>query len=498
MNAADYVALHAKLTPRRLAAVELDSQRSWSYAELDRDIARCASVLKARGCGRGERVVVLCKNHVLAIVLHHACARIGAIYTPLNFRLAPAEVEALIARAAPRLVIGDARLSELPAYQLELQDLARELAGAEPAPHSQIDPDAPSLLLFTSGTSGTPKGALISERNLLETVLNFTLLGRVTADSVFLCDAPMFHVIGLVSNVRPALFHGGTCLVSSGFEPPRSLARLSDPTLRISHYFCVPQMLAALVQQPGFEPAKLAHLTAIFTGGSPHAADSIRAHVEAGLRIAHGYGMTEVGCIFGSPIDAALVAEHAGSVGVCTPRVQLRIVDDAGNDCPPDVPGELIVRGDTVFLGYFQDAEASAAAFRDGWFHTGDICRRDADGYYYVVDRKKDMFISGGENVYPAEIEAQLHGFPGLRDAAVVGVPDARWGEVGHLAFVAEPGAGLAADDILRHLEGRLARFKLPKLVTELTALPRTASGKLQRLRLRELLSARAQDSTPA
>lgn len=488
MNPVDYVALHAKLTPRRLAAVELDDGRAFSYAELDRDIGRCAGLLLARGCGPRDRVVTLCRNHVLAIVLQHACARIGAIYTPLNVRLAKPELEALIILCEPRLVIGDERLWDLPAYQLSLSALAAELAAAQPVVTGPIDPDAPSILLFTSGTSGRPKGTLLSERNVLETVLSFTLLGRVTPDSTFLCDAPMFHVIGLVSNVRPALFHGGTCLVSSGFEPASSLARLMNPTLRISHYFCVPQMLAALSEQPAFDPMKLRHLTAIFTGGAPHHAESIRAQVAAGLHVAHGYGMTEVGCIFGSPLDPARVAERPGSVGVCTPRVRVRVVDANGNDCPDDMPGELWVRGDTVFLGYFEDPEATAAALQDGWFRTGDVCRRDRDGYFYVVDRKKDMYISGGENVYPAEIEAQLHGFAGLREAAVIGVPDPRWGEVGHLVFVTEPGARVAAGEILRFLEGRIARFKLPKHVTELPALPRTESGKLQRHRLRELI----------
>jgi fatty-acyl-CoA synthase len=492
MDAVDAVALQARLAPSRLAAVELDADRHYSYAELDREIGRCVAVLRARGCTRAERVVAIAKNHVLLIVLHHACARLGAIFAPFNFRLAPAELAALIAQARPRLVIGDARLPELPPGALSLDALAAEMSTAEPAETGHIDPDAPSLMLFTSGTSGKPKGALISERNLTETVLNFSLLGRVTRDCVFLCDAPMFHVIGLVNSVRAALYLGGTCLVSSGFDAARSHARLMEPALRVSHYICVPQMLDAIAAQPSFDARALGERVAVLTGGAHMPPAALRAYLEAGLVISHGYGMTEVGCMFHCPVEIPDLHRYAGSVGMPTPRVEVRIVDDAGHDCPTGTPGEILVRGDNVFLGYFEDLETTRAAFRDGFFATGDLGRRDASGHYYIVDRKKDMFISGGENVYPAEIEAHLRGFPGVREAAVVGVPDARWGEVGHLAIVAEAGAQLDFAVVLSHLEGVLARFKLPKHFTLLAQLPRTASGKVQRQKLRSALLGKA------
>ncbi|MFM2415928.1 MAG: hypothetical protein RL385_651 [Pseudomonadota bacterium] len=488
MDAVDAVALQARLAPNRLAAVDLDAGSHYTYAELDREIGRCAAVLRARGCTPGERVVVIAKNHVLLIVLHHACARIGAVFSPLNFRLAPAELAALIAQARPRLVIGDVRLPQLPKGSLSLDTLAAEIALAEIVETGPIDLDAPSLLLFTSGTSGKPKGALISERNLTETELNFSLLGRVTRDCVFLCDAPMFHVIGLVNSVRAALYLGGTCLVSSGFDPARSHTRLMAPALKVTHYICVPQMLDAIAAQPGFDARALGERVVILTGGAHMSPAALRAYLEAGLVVSHGYGMTEVGCMFHCPVEIPDLQRFAGSVGMPTPRVHVRIVDDAGNDCPTGVPGEILVRGDNVFLGYFEDPQTTRAAFRDGFFATGDLGRRDASGHYYIVDRKKDMFISGGENVYPAEIEAHLFRIPGVREAAVVGVPDAHWGEVGHLVVVAEPGAQLVFTDVLRHLEGVLARYKLPKHFTLRTELPRTASGKVQRQKLRSAL----------
>jgi fatty-acyl-CoA synthase len=210
-----------------------------------------------------------------------------------------------------------------------------------------------------------------------------------------------------------------------------------------------------------------------------------------GLSLIQGYGMTEVGAVFGMPLAPEIVSRKPGSVGMATPRVATRIVDDAGRDCAVDVPGELLVRGDNVFSEYFGDLEATRAAFTAGWFRTGDVVRIDDEGFHTVVDRKKDMFISGGENVYPAEIEQCLADFADIAEVAVVGVPHDRWGEVGHLVFVAAPGASPRADAILDRLAARLARFKLPKQVTQLESLPRSATGKVLKTALRERLRGR-------
>ena len=485
---ADSVALHARLSPERLAAVDLASGISWRYAALELDVARCATLLRERGCSVGDRVVAIAKNHVAQLIVHLACARIGAIYTPLNVRLSQHELLALVAIARPTLTLGDERLGQQSAVDMTLAQLLQQLPHAAPAVAAPVDPDRPSLMLFTSGTTGRPKGVLLSERNITETALNFSMLARVGRDSVFLGDAPMFHTIGLISNTRPALLVGGTFLVSEEFAPAVTLARLADPELRVSHYFCVPQMAAALRAQPNYDAGKLARLTALFTGGAPHAAAAIRSFVREGVVVADGYGMSEVGCIFGMPLQLETIDEKAGAVGFCTPRVSTRIVDDSGVDCPVGTAGELWVRGDTVFAGYYDNAEDTEAAFSDGWFRTGDIVKVDEDGFHYVIDRKKDMFISGGENVYPAEIEACLLGFPNLAEAAVVGVPDERWGEVGHLVLVPAKGQTVDTTQLLAHLACRLARFKVPRFVTQVDALPRTTTGKVQKRAIRAAL----------
>ncbi len=485
----DHLGLQARLQPGRLAAVDLASGRRWTYAALDIAVGRCARDLVERGCQVGDRVAALARNSVDLAVLHLACARLGLIYTPLNWRLSPAEIRDLIADAEPRLIFGDAELARVGVEGVPVAELAKAIAYGPALETGLIDRDRPSLILYTSGTSGRPKGVLLSERNLDQTAINFGRLGRVTHDSVFLNDAPMFHVIGLVTCVRPPLLHGGAFLVSDGFDPARTLRRMEDPELAVSHYFCVPQMAATLRAQPTFAPEKLSGLTAVFTGGAPHPAADIRAWLDDGLAVVDGFGMSEAGTVFGMPVDREEIAARAGSAGVAMPGVAARIVDADDQDCPPGQAGELLLKGENLFSAYWRrPAETKAAFTEDGWFRTGDIAQCDEAGFHWLVDRKKDMFISGGENIYPAEIEAALAGHPLIAECAVIGLPDPKWGEVGCLVATAKPGAALALADIIAHLEPRLARYKLPKLLRLVEALPRTGSGKVQKARLKDML----------
>lgn len=491
MTPMDHVAVQARLQPEQAAAVDLAGGRRWTYAELDLVIAQATGVLRRRGIGEGERLAVLARNRVLLAVLHLACARLGAMFVPLNWRLSSGEIAALVEDAAPTLIVGDALLGAAGLEGLDLDILQAEIDDAEPEASTWNDRERPSLILYTSGTSGRPKGALLSERNLDQTAINFGRLGKVTHQSTFLVDAPMFHIIGLITSIRPALMHGGTVLVSDGFEPSRTLRRLGDPALGVTHYFCVPQMAAMLRGLPDFDGAALARMTAVFTGGAPHPAADIRAWLEQGVPVVDGYGMSEAGTVFGMPADLALIDARAGSAGLAMPAVATRIVDEQDNDCPPGAAGELLLKGDNIFQGYWRRPEETERAFTaDGWFRTGDIARADAEGYHWLVDRKKDMFISGGENVYPAEIEAALADHPAIAECAVVGMPDPRWGEIGHLVATCRDGAVLDLAIILNHLENRLARYKLPKALTLVAALPRTGSGKIQKTILREQLLA--------
>ncbi|MFC2954200.1 AMP-binding protein [Marinicaulis aureus] len=484
----DDIGMQARLRPGALAVSDLTSDRRWTYAEFDLAVARCAGALVARDVTAGERVAALAKNCAELVMLHLACARLGAIYVPLNWRLAVHELERLIEDAAPALLVEGDGLENAAFGGVSIGGFRDEIEGARPHYGRAIEREKPTLILYTSGTSGKPKGALLSERNLAETAINFSILGAVGEDSVFLCDSPMFHIIGLVTNVRPPMMRGGTLLISDGFVPGRTLERLGDPALKVTHYFGVPQMASVLRSDPAYYPQKLKGLTALFTGGAPHPAANIRAWLADGIPVVDGFGMSEAGTVFGMPLDPELIERHAGSVGVATPRVKARIVDAMGADAPAGEPGELLLKGDNITQGYWRREKETQDAFTDdGWFRTGDIARMNEEGFYWLVDRRKDMFISGGENVYPAEIEAVAAGLAGVKEAAAVGVPDEKWGEVGHLFWVAHENATTEESVITAELERHLARYKLPKHYTRVDALPRNGAGKVLKTVLREM-----------
>jgi len=490
-GAVDYLALQAHLQPEAGAARDLTTGKSWTYQSFDQAAAQFAAALRSRGVGPGDRVASLAKNRAELILLHFGCARIGAIYVPLNWRLTATEIAALIADADPSILVGDAMLASVNREGIPLDELTLAAQREQPLPRTVMDPDAASLILYTSGTSGTPKGVLLSERNIWQTALNFSLFGRVTHESSFLCDTPMFHVIGLVTNIRPALMRGGSFVVSDGFVPGRTLERLADAALGITHYFCVPQMAAMLRAERAFDPTKLRGLTAIFSGGAPHAADSIRAWCQDGIPIADGFGMSEAGTVSCMPLDVRLIEAHAGSAGLIPPGISAQIRDREGRDSVVGASGELFIKGTNITTGYWRRSESTREAFdEEGWFRTGDIARFDKDGFLWLVDRKKDMFISGGENVYPAEIEAALAAHPCINECAAVGIHDDRWGEVGHLVIVAAQDQEIDWPAIVNYLESRLARYKIPKSFSIVDKLPRNAAGKILKTSLRDSLAA--------
>jgi fatty-acyl-CoA synthase len=339
-----------------------------------------------------------------------------------------------------------------------------------------------ATLLYTSGTSGKPKGVIITELNAFWGSVNFITGNELSPGCVTLCDMPMFHTAGLFATVRSTIQAGATLLISRGFEAARTLERIADPALGVTHYFSVPQMAQQMWQLPGFSPEKLRGLKIYAMGGAPNPGAQIARFVKAGIPMSDGYGMSETCSNFAMPFgDLAIILAKAGSCGVPLFSVQARIVDVDGNDVPPGERGELLLRGPSITPGYWNQPELTAKSFIDGWFKTGDIARRDEDGFYYLVDRAKDMFISGGENVYPVEVEAVLAELDAVADAAVIGVPDERWGEVGRAYVVTRPGYVLTEADVLAHCAARLAKFKVPKSVVVDGAIPRTATGKVQK-----------------
>jgi fatty-acyl-CoA synthase len=485
----DAVAYYARMSPNALACVDLEINRRWSYAALNAEVDRLASWIVGRlGPASGQRVASLARNSATLLILHLAVIRAGAIYLPLNWRLSVPELETILRDGAPAVLAFDPEFSPPPfsGELIDLSELAQAASHLSPGATAYRGADECSTVLYTSGTSGRPKGVMLTESNAYWGCINFNTGNGVDSHSVMLCDMPMFHVAGLFAAVRAALFAGGTVLISKGFDPAKTLARIADASLGVTHYFSVPQMAQALWEQAGFRPQMLHQLQVYATGGAPNPKAQIERFVRAGICMSDGFGMSETGSITGMPVhDPELLIAKAGSCGLPYISVEARIVDEGGAAVATGSIGELWLRGPSITPGYWNQPDLTRDAFSDGWLRTGDAAVCDSDGFYYLVDRRKDMYISGGENVYPAEVEAVLSELDGVVEAAVIGVPDARWGEVGRAYVVAAGGRVLDAEALLEDCRSRLARYKVPKTLVITREIPRTASGKILKRELR-------------
>ncbi|HEV7714898.1 MAG TPA: AMP-binding protein, partial [Steroidobacteraceae bacterium] len=413
----DFVAHFARTTPNKLAVRDLVTTRGLTYAQLDDSVDRAAHVLRGvLGRGSGERVAVLSRNSAEMLVLHFACVRAGAIFVPLNWRLSATEIAFMVGDSEPALIAIEPEFTHLveqssvPRLMLGDRDdgFAARMAAA-PAPSAPgkgqaVAPDMPITLLYSSGTTGKSKGVIVTQLNAFAGALNLALGTRCSADAVFLCEMPMFHTAGLFAAARVPLLVGGTVLISQKFEAQATYDRLADTALGITHYFAVTQMAMMMRQLPGFDGRRLAHLTALITGGAPNPAAHIMRWLDDGVMMVNGWGMSEICSAVAQPVgDIERVRAHPTAVGLPHLTVEMKLVNDAGQEVDTGAAGEIWVRGANVTPGYWRRPDLNATAFQDGWFRTGDIAVQDADGFYSIIDRIKDMYISGGENVYPAE-----------------------------------------------------------------------------------------------
>lgn len=465
-----------------------------TYADLDRQGTVLARALAERlGVEKGDRVAVLAENSLEHVLLFTACQKAGFVLVPLNYRLAAPEVAYLVEDADPIVVFASDEcrplLAGTDAPAAALSDVRALAASASGARLDRPTLDDPLLLLYTSGTTGRPKGAVYTHGMLVWNAVSTGLRLSLTEADVSFNAAPFYHTGGWNVLLTPFFLHGGTTVLLDRFDPDR-LLRLCDER-RLTILWGVPTMLKMMAESPAFETAGLASVRYAVVGGEPMPAPLTRTWQAKGVPIRQGFGMTEVGpnCFSLPEADAV---RKMGSIGFPNLFVDVRVVDGAGRDVATGETGELVFRGPVVTPGYWRNPEATDAAFtEDGWFRSGDLVRQDAEGYTYVVGRLKEMYISGGENVYPAEVEAALREHAAVADAAVVGVPDARWGEAG-CAFVVPAGAPPDADALLDHCRGRLARYKVPREVRFLEALPVGHSGKVQKTELRALAGAPA------
>jgi len=491
----DITAKRAALTPNAIAFEDALSGRAMTYAELDDRAARCAAVLTALGVGREDRVAILCRNRIEFFEIMFGCAKLGAILVPLNWRAPAAELALLLADCAPALLIFGAEDAETAAALRRdgLQNLAldprasasapagyeRMLAAVSPLRADRRWPgDAPWFLMYTSGTTGAPKGVVQTYQMSAVNAFHVTQAFGVAGGDVTLNFLPLFHTAGIQLVTLPTLIAGGAAIVLPAFDAARTLAL----TARLDVFFGVPAVYRQLALHPDFDGADLSRVRAWGCGGAPLADVLVERFAAKGARVCNGYGMTETGptAFVAAPEDAL---RKIGSVGKPQMLLDVRIVDAKGADVAPGERGEIWMRGPSLTPGYWRNPEETAKAFTsDGWLKSGDVGRCDADGCYYVDGRIKDMYISGGENVFPAEVENLLARHPDVLEAAVIGVPDETWGEVGHAFVLLREGTPpLSPSEVIGFCRANLAGYKTPRQVTFVEEFPRTAAGKIKK-----------------
>jgi fatty-acyl-CoA synthase len=501
----DWLAHHANATPDKVAWVDLHSSRSFTYSQAENRSARLASHLQNNcGIAKGDLVGVLAMNSTDILEIQSACARIGAIFLPLNWRLTVSELTFIVGDADPKILIHDlqfvdeaAALKNDTSIAITLQTTGsgaaspyeEAIAGTEPiAEIVDLTHDDVWTIMYTSGTTGLPKGAMNTYGMAFYNAVNLGVPARITPDSVTLTILPLFHTGGLNCYTSVALHSGGTALIMRAFEPGEVLRLIGDPEVGLTHFFGVPANYLFMSQHADYQTTDFSRLMCAGIGGAPTPIPLLETYGKIGIALQQGYGMTET-----SPAvlvqDAAMALEKPGSTGKPALHNRVRIVGEDGKDMPVGENGELWVKGPNITPGYWNRPEATAEAITDGWLHTGDACRMDEDGHYYIVDRWKDMYISGGENVYPAEVESVLFKLEGLADVAVIGLPDERWGEIGCAVVVIAPDQTLEADDVMDFCRDKLARFKIPARVEFIDELPRNATGKVLKRVLREDIS---------
>ncbi len=507
MDAANLLSQRASLTPRREALLEAATGRRYTYADLNARANRLANFLRHRlGVAKGDRVSLLAHNSVVYLDLLYGLAKIGAIFAPLNWRLSAPELAYIVNDAEPKVLIaGPEFLTTLEALRPQVQVAhwvsveGANIEGAwsyeaECGRASDAEPERPPLeaddvacLLYTSGTTGRPKGAMIPHRQVLWNCINTVISWGLNEDDVSPVLTPLFHAGGLFAFLTPILYVGGRLALARQFDPEESLRLIVAEKCTV--ILGVPTLFQMWMNSPQFA-SDFRHVRFFISGGAPCPPQLMDAwRKQKGVVFRQGFGLTEAGVNCFSMSDEDSVA-RSGSVGKPIFHSQMRLVDpETGRDVPAGQPGELLIRGPHVCLGYWRNPAATAEAIRDGWFHTGDMARRDDDGFYTIVGRYKDMLKSGGENIYAAEVEAVFREHPAVADAALIGLPDEKWGEVGLLVVMLKPGQSATPGELLALAQERLARYKLPKRLV-FDTLPYSPYGKVIKAELKKKYAA--------
>lgn len=496
----DWLAYHARTRPDAPCWTDLHSERDFTYGEAE-DRCRSLAAHLQTNCDvkRGDRVAVLAMNSTDVMEVHSACAKIGAIFLPLNWRLVAAEIDFIVSDSAPQVLVHDGATKEIvDGLTVSLPHVIETTGGGATSAYETaiansdgaftaeaMSHDDTWTIMYTSGTTGRPKGAPNTYGMAFWNAINLGVPANVSRDSTCITILPLFHTGGLNCFATPVLHAGGRNLVMRAFDPGQLLDLIDDPKWGVTHFLGVPANYLFMSQHPSFAETDFSRIQSAAVGGAPTPVPLLETYKTKNIAITQGFGMTET-----SPCVSLQTPEDAwakpGSAGRCILHGELKVVREDGADAAPDEIGELWVKGANITPGYWNRPEANAKEFVDGWFKTGDAARLDSDGDLWIVDRWKDMYISGGENVYPAEVENTLFALDGVADGAIVGVPDEKWGEVGVAFVVKAEGATLTEDDVLGWFHGKVARFKMPIRAVFLDELPRNATGKVLKRVLRD------------
>ncbi|MDR4948979.1 acyl-CoA synthetase [Neobacillus cucumis] len=484
----------ARITPRKTAVIEEDSGKVWTYIELNNRALSIASWLHHKGVKKGDRIALLSPNHISYFDLLFACGKIGAIFVPLNWRLTDFELKEILVDCTP-ILIGFHPKFETLHSQLATNTFSSFLIGdtsyeelvsfpINTALKEEIIETDPLAMIYTGGTTGKPKGVVLCHRSIVWNGINTIISWGLTMEDTTINYLPMFHTGGLNALSIPILMSGGTVVIGSAFQGPKAVKSLNQ--YRCTIVLLVPTMYHTMIQTEEFQQSSFPFMKIFLSGAAPCPLQIYEAFYKKGLAFKEGYGLTEAGPnnFYISPEDAQV---KRGSVGKPMLFNSIKLLKSDGAETKADEVGEILIKGKHSFSFYWNQKEATYETIQEGWIHTGDLAKRDGDGYFYIVGRKKDMIISGGENVYPLEIEHWLATHPSINEAAVIGLPDQKWGEaVTAFISIKEPFT-LDAVELKRYCETKLGRYKIPKQFICLEELPKTHVGKIDKKKLKEI-----------